>query len=174
MKKALLALFISSVFAGVAAAQSAPAAEAFIGYSFVRADGGENFPGGWHGSIAGNFNKNFGLVGEFSGHYKDFSGVTLKVHTFTFGPRFTYRGSERVEAFAHATVGGANASASAFGIGAGDTAFAWTIGGGVDIRCTDRIAVRPVQLDYVGTRFGSQTQNNLRYSAGIVFRFGSK
>jgi opacity protein-like surface antigen len=59
-----------------------------------------------------------------------------------------------------------------------ENAFAMTVGGGVDYRLTDHFAVRPVKVDYLMTRFGetgtgtgTNTQNNLRVSTGIVFRF---
>ena len=47
-------------------------------------------------------------------------------------------------------------------------------GGGLDVKWTDRISVRLVQADYLGTRYGDATQNNFRLSAGIVFHFGRK
>ena len=51
------------------------------------------------------------------------------------------------------------------------------IGGGLDIPLSHSIAFRPVQVDYVLTRFGNgftagnQNQSNFRYQAGIQFRF---
>ena len=52
---AALLVFVS----GVAMAQDQPKAEVFGGYSFLRVNpgggiSGENFPAGWHASIAGN------------------------------------------------------------------------------------------------------------------------
>lgn len=172
MRKLLMAFVVLGLLSASAAAQDAPKAEIFGGYSYLRLNGGTNISGGWHASIAGNFNNYFGLVGEFSGHYKDLGpGTSVKVHTFTFGPRLTHRSTEQIDAFTHVTFGGARTSASALGISASDTAFALTLGGGIDVRVTERVAIRPVQLDYVMTRFGGATQSNLRYSAGIVFRF---
>jgi len=58
--------------------------------------------------------------------------------------------------------------------------FATALGGGVDVRLTDHIAVKPIQVEYFMTQLPSAAtnlhyaQNNLRYSAGVVFRFGSK
>ena len=45
---------------------------------------------------------------------------------------------------------------------------------------TQHISVKPIQLEYLMTQDPSpftnlpHTENNLRYSAGVVFRFGSK
>jgi hypothetical protein len=67
-------------------------------------------------------------------------------------------------------------------------AFAMEMGGGVDVQITKLIAIRPIQLDYLPTHFSPlnfsvadlslntkndvRWQNNLRYSAGVAFRFG--
>jgi len=58
--------------------------------------------------------------------------------------------------------------------------FATAAGGGLDVNLTRHIAFKPIQVEYVMSqlpRFGTNAnsiQNNLRYSAGIVLRLGSK
>jgi hypothetical protein len=52
-----------------------------------------------------------------------------------------------------------------------DTSFATAVGGGVDVRIVDGVSLRLVQADYVRTSFQEETQNNARYSTGIVVRF---
>jgi len=50
-----------------------------------------------------------------------------------------------------------------------------TAGGGIDIKITKLIAIRPVQAEYFLTKIPdglNNRQNNFRFSAGIVFRFG--
>jgi opacity protein-like surface antigen len=86
-----------------------------------------------------------------------------------FGPRFTSRPG-RVEGFVHALLGGARAS----GGGDSDTSFTYALGGGLDIKASDRVAIRIVQLDYLRTHFSDNWQNNFRYSTGLVFRLGKK
>lgn len=64
-------------------------------------------------------------------------------------------------------------------------AFAMTIGGGFDVKLSQLIAIRPAQVDYMPSHFSpfnvpgvpgsvnnTRWQHNLRYSAGITFRFG--
>ena len=46
-----------------------------------------------------------------------------------------------------------------------------TAGGGVDWNATTHIGIRLIQAEYLMTRFASETQNNARISAGVVFRF---
>ena len=66
-------------------------------------------------------------------------------------------------------------------------AFSYAIGGGFDIKLSKAFAVRPIQLDYMPTHFSPfnipgipgtvndvNWQHNIRYSAGVLFRFGSR
>jgi hypothetical protein len=59
----------------------------------------------------------------------------------------------------------------------GDWALAVVIGGGLDIKLAHHWAIRPIEADYVLTRFinnfttGHNNQNNFRYQAGLVFEF---
>ena len=62
---------------------------------------------------------------------------------------------------------------------ASDTAFAMLVGGGVDIKFSRHVALRPIEFDYYLTRFsnpqlGDTNQNNWRYSAGVNFFIGGK
>ena len=50
------------------------------------------------------------------------------------------------------------------------TSFAMALGGGLDVRVNQRIAVRLIQVDYTPAFFGSGRQDNFRISAGIIFR----
>lgn len=176
---AVAVLLLGFVFVSSAQAQSdTPQAEIFGGYSYLRVNPGggfpgENIPAGWHASVAGNVNRWFGIAGDFSGHYKSILGIDTNSHLFTVGPRFTARG-ERVQPFAHVQVGGARLGAGFGGFGASDTSFAAVVGGGVDVKLSDRVAWRAGQVDYVLTRFGGSEQHNWRFSTGVVFRFGSK
>jgi hypothetical protein len=58
------------------------------------------------------------------------------------------------------------------------TAFAMTAGGGLDIKINKHLSLRPIGLDYYMTRLqnlrtqGDNSQNNLRYTAGLNFTFG--
>lgn len=49
------------------------------------------------------------------------------------------------------------------------TGFAAAIGGGIDIKATDKISIRAVQFDYNPNRIGGSTQNNFRFGVGVVF-----
>jgi hypothetical protein len=110
--------------------------------------------------------------------------------TYQFGPTYTVRTS-RVNYFGEILFGGSNTNGYAnlvtsINAGGGTLSaaptqhpFTMNIGGGVDINITKSIAFRPVEIDYMLTRYSNpltsvNNQNNFRYVAGIVLRFGEK
>jgi hypothetical protein len=193
MKRLLLLLFTSLLFVIPVHAQSDyPKAEVYVGYSHFSFDINVNNPfdtgdnpfieqrEGLHGvgfSVAGNLSRNFGVVGDFSYHRKEFEvfGPNIKFSTFNFlfGPRFTARGS-RVEGFAHALVGGISRRVEDFD---SDVDLALGAGGGVDVKLGRNFAIRAVQLDYIPFRDRNlftgdkEWRHNLRVGAGITFCF---
>ncbi len=182
-----------------------PRIEWFLGYSYLRAtptsaDGNRMmWLNGGSTSVAFNFNRYLGIVGDFGGFrdselrlggtggnastVADSSG---SVYTYLFGPRVSFLKHERFSPFAQALFGGVRASEVTLSdcTGAGCTLlptenkFAMTAGGGLDIRVHRHFAIRVVQAEYLMTRFenfdsGKQaTQNDMRLSSGVVFRFG--
>ena len=174
---------------GIAHAQQAPVStpqlEASVGYSYVRASpgnssGGFNLNGG-SASVAYNFTDRISVLADF-GAYK-FSGLPTgfdsTMYTYLFGPRISLRKASPVTPFAQVLLGGGRLNASAGGVDAGENGFAMAAGGGVDIRLHPRVAIRLIQAEYLLTRFprangDSATQNDVRLSAGLVFRFGSR
>ena len=54
--------------------------------------------------------------------------------------------------------------------------FTMAVGGGLDFHINKNFAVRPLEIDYVLTRYtnpftNTNNQNNFRYIAGVVYRF---
>jgi outer membrane protein OmpA-like peptidoglycan-associated protein/opacity protein-like surface antigen len=182
-----------------------PKVEWFLGYSLWHAMPIEfsNRMAYLHGgstSIAYNFNRNIGLVADFGGY--DNSRLTLftptasqtfnsngSAYTYVFGPRFSYR-LERLTPYFQTLVGGAHASPVTISGCSGaptctplgsDNAFAYMLGGGLDIKVNRHVALRLFQADFLLTHFrnpfspdGLQRgwQENARISTGVVFRFG--
>jgi hypothetical protein len=73
--------------------------------------------------------------------------------------------------FAHALVGVAHVTQSAHSVFFNSaTTFAEALGGGIDYRLIALVAWR-VQADFLQTRFCSATQDNFRFSTGLVLRF---
>ncbi len=149
-------------------------------------------------------------MGEVSIKGRELSSVDQTYFSYHFGPRFSLNKEGRYTPFVHFLLGGVHESRS-FAVPnslippdavvppgmtatvneqttrfrSTQSAFAMTVGGGLDIRINPRIAVRPMQVDYLPSRFSAfnvpgipsgfndtNWQHNLRYSAGVVFRFG--
>ncbi len=163
-----------------AVAADEPRAEVFGGYQYLRLDTGvsgiDSFNlNGWNAALNGYFTKHIGFTADFSGAYgtPDVLGVGIdtKVYTFMFGPVVRLPNPTHLTPFFHALGGGVHFSGSALGTSASETDAAWAVGGGLDWNATQRFSIRLGQFDYVQSRAGDSSQNNLRYSAGVVIKF---
>ena len=181
-----------------------PKAELFLGYSYVRAlpapAAGNRvvWLNGGSTSLAYNLNRYLGIVGDFGAYTNseirfqgayvgtvDVDNANVGAFSYLFGPRFSFRNQGRVTPFVQALFGGAHASEVTLShcllnctlLPTQDT-FAWTAGGGVDIKVRRHLAIRLIQAEYLMTRFQdystgvTASQNDMRLSSGIVFRFG--
>lgn len=153
---------------------------------------------GGSASIDFHLNRNLGIVADFGGYadsrlrfgtsssafVSDSSG---KAFTYLFGPRVTFGSHERFSPFAQVLVGGIHASpvtlsSGCSGVGCtplpSENKLAMTAGGGLDLRIHRHISIRVIQAEYLMTRFNdlstgsTGTQNDVRLSSGLVFRFG--
>jgi opacity protein-like surface antigen len=141
-------------------------AEAFVGYSYVdfNAAGTTTNLNGGVGSVAYNFTKHIGAVGEVAG-YDVSAGSGGSAITYLFGPKVSMHVGKFVP-FGQVLFGGIHAS----GGGSSTDSFAMTFGGGVDYNVTHHFAVRLGQLEDLYTQLGSGSQNSFRYSGGVVFK----
>jgi len=197
MGKVLVAVFMVLAFAGLAAAQAPLSANAFFGYSYYNSKLAVDRASlnGWEGSLEGKLLPHVGMVADVSGHYgsQDYpscpfvpvgiggggcSAASVPTHELNvmFGPR-VYFSLGRWRPFGQAMFGAAHISTNGGGFGS-DTSLATAVGGGLDYRIVRPVAWR-FQLDYMHTRLNLNsagvasnfTQNNFRFSTGIVFRF---
>lgn len=163
---ALALLATVSVFA-----QDNSKLDVFGGYSYLHVSPGNGLTGantnGWESQATGNLTDYLGVTADFDGHYGNVFGIGGHDYNFLFGPTLFHR-IDKVTPFAHLLFGGSHAGARGFSA----NAFAWALGGGIDWNVLPAVAVRLGQFDYLATHFASTTQNNFRYSAGVVFRFG--
>ena len=177
----------------------------------------KNLNGGG-GALTMNFGNFLGIKADFQGYgssnfsYTLPSGVTLpngtvttspttgtlqgNLFTYTFGPVIK-KHTGVFQPFGEVLLGAAhsNAYANVFkdiyavSRSGNNNGFAMVVGGGIDLRLSPTITVRPIEADYLLTRFGSnfqpppssglpsistQNQNSFRYLAGIDFTFGGK
>jgi opacity protein-like surface antigen len=170
---AVLVLLVSAI----AVAQEFPKAEIFGGYQYThQGDLGQFGQGsglnGWNAAVTGNLKHWIGVTGDFSGQYKSISGVDIHNYTYTFGPTLAARQIRTFTPFVHGLFGGFNQSFSGFGASATGSGFAMAIGGGMDASVKQHWAVRLGQFDWMSFRSnGSSSNNNFRYSAGLVLKF---
>jgi hypothetical protein len=204
--KSLLAVAALVVlFTLAAAAQDYPKFEVPVGFSFVNVHPNQaaltsfNIFGGGGGFVY-NVTPLIGIKADFMG-YTQGSGQKLtqngqylgnvsgNLFTYMFGPQFK-KHSGKFQPFGEALFGAAHSNLDAnicklegsCGSGSGNNnGFAMEFGGGLDIPLTKSIQFRPVEVDYVGTHFGSNHvanysawQANFKYVAGVNFTFGGK
>jgi opacity protein-like surface antigen len=152
---------------------------------------------GFNASVTGNLTRYFGLKFDVSGHYKTQTipftsiahvDVNSRLYNFLGGVQVKDNSAESTfKPFAHALVGAAHgrnrvnfsndfcvafASIPApcpFDFTDSETGFAGAFGGGLDIRVSNRIDIRAIQIDYNPTRLGDSTQHNIRIGVGLVF-----
>ena len=160
-----------------AVAQDFPKFEIFGGYSYDhRSVGGTGF--GFNGGSTSFLYNPSSLVGfkaDFGAYHNQSFGTNTTTFTYLFGPQFTYRGNEHVTPFFHVLLGGAHQSSSFSGVSSSANAFSFAPGGGLDVHVSPHVAIRVAQVDYLLTKFKDDEdnrQNNVRVSAGIVFRWG--
>ena len=107
--------------------------------------------------------------------------------TYMFGPMVKFPVSDRITPFGEILFGGSNTNFysnltraivnnhGTLSVAPTQHPFTMGIGGGFDIAFHRHFALRPVEIDYVFTRYtnpitGTHNQNHFRYIGGIVFR----
>jgi outer membrane immunogenic protein len=186
--KFMLSLAAMTFFAGVSThaqtrSQTAPEPrpELAVEYNYVHSNappgdcGCINLNGGsasfawplkvWHLSLVGDVGA--AHAGSISSENDD-----LTLSTYTVGLRYSPHVSAwHLQPWGQVLVGGAHASGS---LVSGGGAFASLVGGGLDVRATQRFSIRALEADYFVTTFdnGSNNhQNNLRIATGLIFHF---
>jgi len=170
------------------AQETTPKYEVGLNYSWLHVNSAnydyQRTGNGGSGYFEYNLNSIVGLVADFGGYANTRTGINDKALTYLFGPRFSWRHS-RLTPYVQFLFGGAYAWSGPTGNSTTQNTFATAAGGGLDYNLTKRIAIKPIQVEYVMTQFDSASlggstkgfgdhQNDIRYSAGVVFRFGGE
>lgn len=145
-----------------------------------------------------NVNRYFGVKADVSGAYRSdsFDAVTIPENSIAFdtkssvynvlgGVQIKDNSSDaRVKPFAHALVGAGIGRVKIENVSCSpnvdcsflnnfderETGLAGAFGGGLDIKLSNRIDLRAVQVDYNPIRFEDGTQHNIRLGIGLVFK----
>ena len=147
-------------------------------------DGDVTFPRGWFASVAVDLAGPLALAGDASGSYKSMGGLdidlSMNIHTVMGGPRLVWR-TGRVAPYGQMLFGVAR-FATTFTIPGetlsdAQTHFAMAPGGGIDLRFSDRGAVRlGASIRWIRsetfTPTGSEpfTFREFQFITGMVFR----
>jgi hypothetical protein len=108
--------------------------------------------------------------------------------TYLFGPVIRLFPTSKATPFGEVLFGGSNTNAytgliRSINAGGGTITasgtqhpFTMAVGGGLDLNVSRHFAVRPVEIDYLLTRYsnpltGTNNQNNFRYVGGIAYKF---
>ena len=181
-------LLFAAVSAGPLWAQEQPSQfEVYGGYYYTRFNINANAPGiapsatyngnGGGGQLQYNVNRWLGAVADLGGFIATSSGNGAFAgagFTYLFGPRVNFRRG-KVAPFAQALFGGVRTTDGIARSTGTENNFAMTAGGGIDVKVSKHVSVRPVQADYFMTKIPdglNNRQNNFRFSAGVVFQFG--
>jgi len=121
---------------------------------------------GASGAIGWNFRSWAALEGDVTLTTAEINNIRSKLFTYTFGPRFTKRGSF-AQPFVHALAGGGHLT----GFGNSTNGWAGKFGGGLDLVAGKHVAFRPFEFDYYRyhghVNVGKQRLDNFTLSLGI-------
>ena len=204
IRLSLFVLSISLLTAMSLGAQDYPKVEVPLGFSFVNVHPAITpitsfniFGGG--GGLVYNFTPILGVKADFMGYtqgnglksrltnagYVVNGDVQGNLFTYMFGPQFK-KHTGKLQPFGEALFGAAHSNTYAnifntiHGVSgsSNSNAFAMAFGGGLDFVVSRYVQLRPVEVDYLYTRFGvngtsyTGNQNNFRYVGGLNFTFG--
>ena len=167
--------------------------EWFLGYSYLNGRVGSDIKSyngnGGSSNIEYNFNRWFGLVADLGFYHAgtvDHVSMNANQGTYLFGPRLNYRFGEgrRHNLFGQVLLGGAHTNSRIPTLLTFPTlsdskdGFGMVVGGGLDVGVAKHVAIRLIQAEYLLTDYslanGYKPQNDFRYSAGVVLRWGAK
>jgi opacity protein-like surface antigen len=145
----------------------------------------ETFSRGWYADVLGNLTDSLGVVGEVSGHYRTIDetrqvgsvpvnvSADLRIHSFMGGIRFSARQNQQIVPFGQALFGLVHGSAGGrtFTVdeSESDSDAAFALGGGVNVRMTDILALRFAASYFRVIEDGAS--NSVRFAVGAVFPF---
>ena len=169
--------------------------ETYFGGGYLRFHPGDakqhNNEGGWNVGITDYLNPKLGVTADLRGYYgtayigNNPYGIflpSISQYSFLFGPQYrvymkpkwavTLQG---LAGFGHGNfdTGTGGLPASYLGLYSNGTAFNLSLGVPVDYNLSPGLAIRVTPL-YMLTTYGSSTQNNLGFNAGVAYRFGKR
>jgi hypothetical protein len=169
------------------AQQDLPWFELYGGYDYVRFNVNADVSGhppfqvfnanGGGGQFVFDADNWLGILGDVGGYWAT-NGTAYgrgAVIPYLVGPRANLRRGKIIP-FAQVLLGGAATSSGIETIG-WQTHFAMSTGGGIDVRVSRHVSIRPVQAEYFMTKIPdglNNRQDNFRFSTGVSFLLGRR
>jgi Outer membrane protein beta-barrel domain len=145
-----------------------------VGYALMHdSDVDGSFPVGWFATVGKEMTSSIAIVGDVSGNYKSIEvapgvNASLKVHTFTAGPRWA-EAHGQVTPWLQALVGIAHMTGSVAGFGTSDNGLAIVPGVGIDYAMANGMNLR-FGGSFRMIRSSGTTGKEFQFIAGIVFQ----
>jgi len=179
LKKATALFFLACCPLLSAQKQFPIGAEVWGGYSYLRFEASQlGFADdlnlhGWNGGLSlPDLYRGFGVAADISGHYAS----EMEEYNFLIGPQYSFE-LKGMRLYGHGLFGKARDRLRQPGttnFEPSDLHKAFAFGGGVDIPVSNRFSFRALQADYLITNAFNTTQHNLRFSTGLIVRFGKR
>lgn len=161
----------------------ATAQHIFGGYSALRLDGA--ITNGFTAAVSWPLGSRLDLAVEGNLERGLVNGENVDEWALLAGPQFVPWQATRLSSFVHLTAGivRSRRQIEVLGVGIGrdgvcdggcpySTGPGVELGGGLDYRVTDRVALRLAQIDYRWARLDDTNAGRLRVSVGAVYRWG--
>lgn len=148
---------------------NAQKSDVFPGYSSQLMEArpsGFAFIHGWGGSYTYNVSEYFGLTADLSGNYGSVVNSRMNFHSYLFGPQLHFDLPRHFAPLVQTLFGESRESYQ----GIVTKKFSFSLGGGLDYRASQNIAIRLVQWNFITGNF-TQSSAESRFSSGIVLRF---
>lgn len=130
---------------------------------------------GFYGSIGINVTRNIQIYADGDKQFGSVPFGSTHLYGDHIGARYYYRPWHfMLNPFAEALFGVSRLDLkfNQAGQNYSEHGFSFRLGGGLDVNLTRHWSVRAIEADYYRTPFLQTHQNNMWFSAGIVFKFG--
>ena len=145
----------------------------------------------WNVGLTDYIRPKLGITGDFRGYYgaayvgnNPYSVFepSISQYTFLFGPQYRFYQKPRLAVSGNVLVGFAHGNfdtgtgglpGSLIGLYPNGTVFSISASAPIDYNLSPGLALR-LTPQYLFTNFGSSTQNNLGFNAGVVYRWGKQ
>ncbi len=168
----LLVFAAALAFAGLDAAAQEPVGAISGGYVFDHADDRTGYANlhGWNAGVSYNLTKRTALLADFSNYYGRFHGNSQTVHTFLFGPSYSFKNKSRVTPSLFAIAGDARSSLAGVVV----HAFEIGLGGSLTVKLNKHVSVKVIPAEYLLSFPQGSVRNSFKSAGGLEFPFGKR